>query len=567
MRTGLNKTIFLTLVLLLFIGCTPQEPLPKGPTNFVSGQLAKYDSNLFLASQFFEKALLDVPKSEPILQEAFSLALMNGYYEKAVDLAYKIDEVGGINPSVSMMLALENFKNRDFEKVTYYLTRTKGAGFGTLVSPIIKAWVSGLEGYPVKALEELEVLKEIFLFKSFGAEHAAYIMENTGNEEAAEKSYLSLLSNNKLANTDLIFSYGTFLEKIGRKEDALTLYNSFLKALPLNRGLSAAIDRVKNNEISKSVAQDPDLAISMALLRIANELTRDKTNRTALLYAQLGVFMAPKYETGLLLLANLFLSENQPQNSLVVLDNISMDNNYSDVARVREALAYNALGELDEAIFVLKDYLKISPGNNFVRSSLGDILRSQERFEEAIKEYDIALKNVSDNTTTDWFLYFVRGICFEKINEWSKAEVDFIKALELNPNEPQVLNYLGYSWIDRGMFIEKARGMIEEAVKQSPTDGFIIDSLGWVQFLMSEYEEAVINLEKAVKLQPEDSTLNNHLGDVYWMLGRRLEAKFQWNHALVMGPDEDELEPLKQKLSYGLMGMEAKINSFKKVNE
>ena len=117
------------------------------------------------------------------------------------------------------------------------------------------------------------------------------------------------------------------------------------------------------------------------------------------------------------------------------------------------------------------------------------------------------------------------------------------------------------------MFIEKARGMIEEAVKQSPTDGFIIDSLGWVQFLMSEYEEAVINLEKAVKLQPEDSTLNNHLGDVYWMLGRRLEAKFQWNHALVMGPDEDELEPLKQKLSYGLMGMEAKINSFKKVNE
>lgn len=558
--------ILFGVVVSVLSACTQIEVLPKGPANFVSGQLAKFESELSLASYYFEEALLEEPDNESVLQQAFTLALMNGYNEKAITIAEKIDEIGARNPSVSMILALDSFKKRDFKKVNYFLGKTKGTGFETLISPILKAWVRGLENEPIKALEELEALKKISLFQSFGAEHAAYIMDYMGNDGAAEKAYLSLLSSNQLANIDPIFSYGAFLSRINRKADALNIYNSFYKALPANRNLRDAIERLEKGIQGKSVAHNPDLAIGLALLRVATELSRDSANRPALLYAQLGLFMAPTYETGLLLIANLFIASEQPQSALDVLKKIPTQNNYSDIARIRESLAWNELGDEEKAISVLRNYLSIDSGNRLIHSSLGDTLRGHERFEEAIIEYNLALKKVSGNPQNDWFLYFARGICYEQIGDWPKAEADFNKALEIKPNDPQVLNYLGYSWIDRGLHFEKARGMIEEAVKQSPTDGFIVDSLGWAQFLMGEYDEAVITLEKAVKLQPNDSTLNNHLGDAYWMVGRRLEARFQWNHAIMMGPEPDEIELLEQKLSFGLMALEANVKKRQKVN-
>jgi Flp pilus assembly protein TadD len=153
---------------------------------------------------------------------------------------------------------------------------------------------------------------------------------------------------------------------------------------------------------------------------------------------------------------------------------------------------------------------------------------------------------------SDWLFYYFRGICLERARQWGKAEADLQKALELFPEQPQVLNYLGYSWIDQGVKLDEAMTMIKRAVEQRPDDGYIVDSLGWAYYRLGNYEDAVKQLERAVELKPEDPTVNDHLGDVYWRIGRTQEARFQWSHARDLKPEPDELPKIEEKLKVGL---------------
>ena len=151
-----------------------------------------------------------------------------------------------------------------------------------------------------------------------------------------------------------------------------------------------------------------------------------------------------------------------------------------------------------------------------------------------------------------WVTYYYRGICFERSKQWSKAEADMRKALELQPEQPHVLNYLGYSWIDQGINLDEGMKMIKRAVEQRPDDGYIVDSLGWAYYRIGNFEDAVKHLERAIDLKPEDPTINDHLGDAYWRVGRTLEAKFQWAHARDLKPEPEELPKIEAKIENGL---------------
>jgi Flp pilus assembly protein TadD len=183
---------------------------------------------------------------------------------------------------------------------------------------------------------------------------------------------------------------------------------------------------------------------------------------------------------------------------------------------------------------------------------LGDLLRREERFEEAVTVYTQAIERVGTPDARHWALFFGRGVSNERTERWPQAEADFLKALELSPEQPFVLNYLGYSWVDQGINVERAKDLIERAVAQRPKDGYIIDSLGWVHYRLGEYNEAVTTLERAIRETPDDPTINDHLGDAYWMVGRRLEARFQWERALDLSKDADLSASLQKKLDTGL---------------
>jgi Flp pilus assembly protein TadD len=180
------------------------------------------------------------------------------------------------------------------------------------------------------------------------------------------------------------------------------------------------------------------------------------------------------------------------------------------------------------------------------------MLRREERWAEAIPVYDAAIALVPEVKPDHWALFFSRAICEESLRNWDKAEADFRKALELNPDQPQVLNYLGYSFVDRGVNLDEALAMIERAVKAEPDSGYIIDSLAWAYFRLGRYADALAPMEKASLLEPVDPIVTDHLGDVYWAVGRKREAEFQWRRALSFDPEEKDATRIRRKLEIGL---------------
>ena len=216
------------------------------------------------------------------------------------------------------------------------------------------------------------------------------------------------------------------------------------------------------------------------------------------------------------------------------------------------AEALRSSGKEMVAIEVLVDLMRQYPNSANGFSILGNHYRHLEAYDKAEVSYGEAIKLYETKGEAGWFLYYVRGITRERLDLWGLAEKDFRKALSLNPTQPQVLNYLGYSLIEKNSNLDEALDMIERAVKESPDSGYIVDSLGWGYYKLGQYEKAVPNLERAAELMPVDPIVNDHLGDVYWMVGRKTEAEFQWRRALSFDPEADEIERIKKKLKVGL---------------
>jgi Flp pilus assembly protein TadD len=225
---------------------------------------------------------------------------------------------------------------------------------------------------------------------------------------------------------------------------------------------------------------------------------------------------------------------------------------YSWSARLHAAADLDGLDRTDEAIALFKQMAAERPTRPGPLVQLGDLLRRKQRFAEAAEAYGGAIARLGPSEPSQWSLYYSRGIALERSGQWSAAEADLKRALELQPEQPYVLNYLGYSWIDRGENLDEALKMIERAVKLRPQDGYIVDSLGWAHYKLGDYDQAVKQLERAVELRAQDPTINDHLGDVYWQLGRTAEARSQWRRALQFGPEPDDAKAIEGKLATGL---------------
>jgi Flp pilus assembly protein TadD len=222
-------------------------------------------------------------------------------------------------------------------------------------------------------------------------------------------------------------------------------------------------------------------------------------------------------------------------------------------AQIQLATNLDAADRSDEAIKILKGVTVEDAKDIEAIMALGNIERGRKKFADCVQTYSQGIDVLPQgNEKTNWIYYYYRGICEERSKQWSKAETDMRKALELQPEQPHVLNYLGYSWIDQGINLDEGMKMIKRAVDQRPDDGYIVDSLGWAYYRIGNYEDAVKNLERAIDLKPEDPTINDHLGDAYWRIGRTLEAKFQWAHARDLKPEPEELPKIEAKMENGL---------------
>ncbi len=520
--------------------------------SYVAGQHARHMRDTDIAAGHYLETLKRDPRNISLMRNAFSLMITDGRYRDALMLAERLVEISPNTGVAQMLLALEDVRTGDYAQANDRLVYVKGTGFDTLVLPLMSAWVEAGKGDMNQAQKALDSLTRIAVFDSYRSEHVAYLYDFAKENEKAENAYIALVSNENLTSLQPVLAYGAFLDRAGRRGDARNLYDRFLEKFPDNRFLEISLARLESGRAIASPADKPAAALAAALFRAAADLSSDNARNPAILYARLATFADPGLEEAYLLLGNLLTAEGFTSAALRAFGEIPSDSPLASAARLRQAWALDSGEQTDEAIALLRDYLAVDPEDTDIRSTLGDILRTEERFEEALVEYNKSVEAIGEPAQGDWFLFFTRGIAYEQLDRWEEAEADFLKALELQPEEPQVLNYLGYSWIDRGMNMDEAQGMIEQAVEQRPNDGYIVDSLGWVLYLRGKYEKAAEVLERAVLLQPSDPTINDHFGDALWQIGSTIEARFQWNHALTLEPEEDQIARIRDKLSFGL---------------
>ena len=273
----------------------------------------------------------------------------------------------------------------------------------------------------------------------------------------------------------------------------------------------------------------------------------------ALVLGRMALHLKPDFPVMQILVADILESHGRLEKANQMYGDINPDSPFAWSARQSIAANLDELERTEEAIKQLNAMADAEPDLAEPLIKLGNIMSRRERFKEAVIAFDRAIERIGELTSKHWSLLYSRGIALERSKNWPRAEADFLKALEFKPEQPFVLNYLGYSWVDQGLHLDRAMDMIKRAVELRPSDGYIVDSLGWVLYRLGKYDEAVKEMERAVELRPEDPVINDHLGDTYWQVGRKLEARFQWRRALSLDPEDDLRSVIETKIKKGLV--------------
>jgi len=341
------------------------------------------------------------------------------------------------------------------------------------------------------------------------------------------------------------------LERLGRPGEAEAIYRGYLRNIPESPPALELLRRAESKSMPAPFYRSANDGVAEAFYQAATVYVAENIRELPETYAHVAVHLRPDFPAARILIAEIKESQNQWPEALEAYLAVSKASAYGWIARLRAALAQDRSDKIEDAERLLGAMIGERPERSDAASTLGDIYRGRERWTDAVKAYDIAIGRLQPVSERHWLLYFVRGQALERAKEWDRAEPDFLKALDLRPDQPIVLNYLGYSWVDQGIHLSRARRMIERAVEQRPQDGAIVDSLGWVLFRLGKYEEAVEQLERAVVLRPGDATINDHLGDALWTVGRREEAVFQWKRALTLAPEPELVPKIELKLRDG----------------
>mgnify|MGYP000697501757 CR=1 FL=1 len=302
----------------------------------------------------------------------------------------------------------------------------------------------------------------------------------------------------------------------------------------------------------------PQEGASETLLNLGTALNRGGGEPFVRLYLQLALALTPNNDVALMHLAEVAEQQEDSQGAIDLYRRVPASSPFARIAQMQIGLNLADLDKKDEAVTQLKKLLAADPNDMRAYLALGGVYASKEDFRSAANLYDEAAAKLTNPDRDDWNVFYQRGIAYERLKEWPKAEPNFKKALELFPNQPQVMNYLGYSWVDMNRNLDEGLGLIRKAVDLRPSDGYIVDSLGWAYYRLGRFGEAVTELERAVSLKPDDPVLNDHLGDAYWRAGRRLEATFQWSHARDLKPEPDILASVQKKLAEGMPSLDPK---------
>jgi tetratricopeptide (TPR) repeat protein len=531
----------------------PREGLsrtsPSG--SYLAARHAGGQGDVAAAASYYRAALRGDPRNNELLGRTFLAVLANGEVEEGVKLAERVLQVDKNESIARLILGVRAVKQKQYPVARRELAQSIRGPITDLAATLLSAWTMANPAEAKRAIDSIDKLAGADWYAIFKELHAALILDVAGQKKDAAKHFERAY---KLDPTALrvVQAYGSFLARQGNTAEALKVFATFDEALPRHPLIVEAVNELKAGKKLPLMVDTPQAGAAEVLYGLGAALGRHGGEDLGLIYLQFSLYLAASHPLALLSLGDLYEAMKKPELANKAYERVLLNSPLHRYAQIQLALNLDSLDRTDEAKASLEKVIAANPSDLEAIMALGNVLRGRKQFAECADVYSKGIDTISKPEKSNWMIYYFRGICFERAKQWPKAEADLKKSLELFPDQPHVLNYLGYSWIDQGINLDEGMRMIKRAVEQRADDGYIVDSLGWAYYRLGNIEEAVKHLERAIELKPEDPTINDHLGDAYWRVGRELEARFQWSHARDLKPEPEDLAKIEAKLKSGL---------------
>jgi tetratricopeptide (TPR) repeat protein len=522
---------------------------PSG--SYLSARHAGGQRDVAAAASYYRAALRADPGNNELLGRAFLAVLANGEIEEGVKLAERVLQVDKNDRIARLVLGVRAIKQKQYPAARRELAQSIRGPITDLAATLLSAWTMASPSEAKQATDSIDKLTGADWYAIFKDLHAALILDVAGQKKEAAKRFERAYKLDPRA-LRVVQSYGSFLSRQGNTAEALKVFATFDEVLPRHPLIVEATNELKAGKKLPVMVDTPQAGAAEVLYGLGATLGRHGGEDLGLIYLQLSLYLAPSHPLTLPSLGDLYEALKRPDLANKAYERVLLNSPLHRNAQIHLALNLDSLDRADEAKASLEKVIAANPSDLEAIMALGNVLRGRKQFAECADVYSKGVDTIGKPEKSNWVIYYFRGICFERAKQWPKAEADFKRSLDLLPDEPHVLNYLGYSWIDQGINLDEGMRMIKRAVEQRADDGSIVDSLGWAYYRLGNMEEAVKHLERAVELKPEDPTINDHLGDAYWRVGRVLEARFQWSHARDFKPEPDDLIKIETKLKSGL---------------
>ncbi|MEC9368733.1 MAG: tetratricopeptide repeat protein [Pseudomonadota bacterium] len=526
--------------------------------NYLAGRYARSLHDTPAAAEYYSNALRMDPRNEIIMEQAFLLESAAGNWPRAFDLAKNLLKNEETDRLAHFVLAAKAAKEGNAKQAERnFDASSKGPLIWELTTRLAKAWVQQSDGRTNEALKTLDDMKKAEWSRFFQRYHRGLIADLGGRTKLAEKSFAEAFekSPRTLRIADAYARHLVNSGNVERAKEILKLHISQTTGHPIARDLLARIEAGEKPPLLIKAASE---GLAEVLYGIGDALADEGGTEMGTVFLQLALYLKPQFPLVHQSLGEVYDTSKKYEAAIEAYNRVPADSPLAMSAEIRKAYDVNSLDKPDEAKALLDKLIEAKPKETRPLEAAGIIMRARKRYEESAGYYSRAIDLLETPKKSDWSLYYARGVCRERMQQWPKAEADFKEALKLNPDEPLILNYLGYSWIDQGINVKEGLELVRKAVKLKPDDGYFVDSLGWAFYRLGEYAQAVEHLERAVELRPDDPVINDHLGDAYWRVDRKLEAEYQWSQSLTLEPEEDEAKLTKAKLKDGLPADERK---------
>lgn len=560
-------TVALALVGIVAAGYIANAPARSGEEdgasqsllgNYLAGRFARGIQDNENAAAFYGQALKRDPGNDVLLEQAFQMETMSGNWHKAIPLAEQLAATQQSHRMSHFLLGVSAFKTANYKKAEEHFKAASENPIGELTSAIALGWTKLASGDENGALKAVDLPKQPEWAQFYLRYHRALMADMIGGHKSdARTAYEKMFrQDSRTLRTSLAYAqhaahYGDV--KLARQVLQSQFDKSQGEPHPLAKDLKARLD-AKGADPKKIpfLISTPDEGLAEVFYGLGEALTGEGGVSLGTIYLQLALNAKPDHAFALAAMASAQETARRFEDAIATYERIPKGSPLQSAIDIRTAFNLNSLDRVDEAKALLEQLAKKDPKDVRPLEALGNILRGRKQYAEAVTHLTKAIQMLGKPDSRHWGYFYARGTAYERMKNWPAAETDLKKAMQLAPDQPLVLNYLGYSWIDQGRNMKEGTKLIEKAVQLKPDDGYIVDSLGWAHYKQGNFKEAVRYLERAVEIRPEDPTLNDHLGDAFWQVGREREAKFQWGQALSLNPEPEDVDKIKAKLERGL---------------